>query len=134
MIATRLEAVQQRVGTKTQVEFRTDHRCPDAVGPLNAALPALIESDQEADLLLIDSVKAVDTINCEILWHSRQIYGLPDNLIVVIKELYSGKAIGFFESTLGRQQGDPVRQLLRPCARLDHTERPFSASTESLRS
>lgn len=119
------------------MEFRTDHGCPDAVGPLKAALPALIESDQEADLLLIDSVTAVDTINCEILWHSRQIYRLPDNLIVVIKKLYSGTAFSFFESTLGRQQGDPlasVRQLLRPCARLDHTERPFSASTESLRS
>jgi hypothetical protein len=52
---------------RTQAGFRTD-RCPDAVGPLKAALQTLTESGQDTYVLFIDLVKAFDSINREMLW------------------------------------------------------------------
>jgi hypothetical protein len=104
---------------KTQAGFRTDHGCPDAVGPLKVALQTL----KESGWLFVDIVKTFDRVNREMLWQILEKYGLMDNLITVIKKIYSGifvefqigTAEGSFESTSGVKQVTPRHRLIFIC-------------------
>jgi hypothetical protein len=120
MIAMRLDGHQNEVGLKNQAGFRSGYGCPNAVGALKVALQNLSESGQDAYVLFVDIIKAFDTVNREMLWQILAKYGIPSNLISVIKKLYNditvkfrvGKAKGSFESTSGVKQGDPLAPVL----------------------
>ena len=85
---------------------------------LTVALQNLSESGQDAYVLFVDIIKAFDivTVNLEMLSPILARYGIPDQSASVIKKLYIeitvklrvGKAKGYFASTSGVNQGDPL--------------------------
>jgi hypothetical protein len=76
------------------------------VGPLKVALQNLSESGQDAYVLFVDITKAFDTVNREMLWQILAKYGIPSNLISVIK---SSIMISQLNSGLERQKA-PLNQ------------------------
>jgi hypothetical protein len=71
-------------------------------------------------VLFVDLVKAYDTVNREMLWKILKILGVPDNLIMVLKKLYTdvtinlnvGENLEQFLSTSGVKQGDNLAPIL----------------------
>jgi hypothetical protein len=56
---------------------------------LKTALQTLREHNEESWLLFVDLVKAYATVNQEMIWKILKIRGVPDNLIKVLKKLYT---------------------------------------------
>jgi hypothetical protein len=97
-----------------------DKSCADASIALKATLQKLQSSGQDAFVLFVDLVKAFDSVNREMLWQLLTKYGLPDDLITLIRKLYTdinievrcGKATASFTSRSGVKQGDNLAPVL----------------------
>lgn len=84
------------------------------------ALQHLRNANQDTYVLFVDLVKAFDSVNREMLWKILAKFGLPENLISVIKKMYtdikitttSGNASTEFPSTSGVKQGDNLAPIL----------------------
>ena len=80
-------------GTCTYCTFGMDEQCgslfgkgcADATFTLKASLQTLREHQKEAHVLFVDLVKAYDSVNRELLWKILKLFGIPDNLIMVLK-------------------------------------------------
>ena len=59
------------------------------MGPLKVVLLNLSESRQDSYVHIVDVITAFDNVNREMLWQILAKYGIPTNLISVIKKLYN---------------------------------------------
>jgi hypothetical protein len=118
--ATRLANHLKSFGVEEQAGSTPGKGCADATFTLKMALQTLHEHDQESWVLFVDLVKAYDTVNREMLWKILKILGVPDNLIMVLKKLYTdvtinlnvGEILEQFLSTSGVKQGDNLAPIL----------------------
>ena len=60
--------------------------CANAIFLVKAALQILHKHSKEAYVLFIDLVKAYDSVNRELLWQILEIFGVPTNLIIILKK------------------------------------------------
>ena len=60
--------------------------CAHATFTLKLSLQTLWEHQQEAWVLVVDLVKACDSVNYKPLWKTLNLYGVPDNLINILKK------------------------------------------------
>ena len=94
--------------------------CADATFTMKLALQTVHEHNQEAYLVFVDLVKAYDTVNRELLFKILESYGIPPNLITILKKLYTdvmihlkvGSKTETFGSTCGVKQGDNLAPIL----------------------
>ena len=71
-------------------------------------------------MLFVDLVKAFDSVNRELLWKILKLYGIPDNLITILKKLHTnityimkvGDEEVEIEGTVGVKQGDNLGPIL----------------------
>jgi hypothetical protein len=118
--ATRLAIHLKGFGVEEQAGSTPGKGCADATFTLKTALQTLREHGQESWVLFVDLVKAYDTVNREMLWKILKILGVPDNLIEVLKKLYTdvtinlrvGEKLEQFLSTSGVKQGDNLAPVL----------------------
>ena len=94
--------------------------CADANFSIKSAIQILREYDTEAYVLFVDLVKAYDTINRDLVWKILTQYGVPDEMLVVIKKLYQdvtinlkvGEKMKKFGSNCGVKEGDNLAPIL----------------------
>lgn len=94
--------------------------CTDATFSLKTALQTLREHGQSAYVLFVDLVKAFDSANRELLWRILEIYGVPEEMITVIKKLHKdvtyqmkvGSETTKIKTTVGVKQGDNLGPIL----------------------
>jgi hypothetical protein len=63
--------------------------CADATFTLQTALQTLQEHNHDMHVLLVDLVKAYDTVNRELSWKILKTFGVPPQMIRVIQKLYT---------------------------------------------
>jgi hypothetical protein len=63
--------------------------CVDATFTLKKALQQLHKQGQDTHVLLVDLVKAYDSVNRELLWKILNKYGVPKEMITVLKKLHT---------------------------------------------
>jgi hypothetical protein len=87
---------------------------------MKTTLQNLREHDQVSWVLIVDIVRAYDTINLKMLWRILTILGVPESLIEVLKKLYKditinlrvGEKLEQFLSTSGVKQGGNLASIL----------------------
>jgi hypothetical protein len=120
IIAKRLTAHQQKVGLDEQFGFMSGRGTADASTTLKVALQELKNANYSTYVLFVDLVKAFDTVNRELIFQILPLYGVPKEMIDVIKKLYkdveftttSGKASASAAYTSGVKQGCPLSPVL----------------------
>lgn len=94
--------------------------CTDATFSLKSALQTLREHEQEVHVLFVDLVKAFDSVNQELLWKILKIYGIPEEVIIILNELHNNVTYIFqcgeekveIEGTVGVKQGDNLGPIV----------------------
>jgi hypothetical protein len=118
--ATRLAIHLKGFGGEEQAGSTPGKGCADATFTLKKALQSLREHGQESWVIFVDLVKAYDAVNREMLWKILKILGVPDNLIELLKKMYTdvtinlrvGEKLEQFLSTSGFKQGDDLVLIL----------------------
>ena len=88
IIAKRLTAHQLKVGLDEQFGFMSGRGTADASTTLKVALQELKNANYDTYVLFVDLVKAFDTVNRELIFQLLPLYGVPKEMIDVIKKLY----------------------------------------------
>ena len=120
IIPTRLTKHIATFGMDKQCGSLFGKGCADATFTLKSSLQTLREHQQEAHVLFIDLVKAYDSVNRELLWKILKLFGIPDNLIIILKKLHSnvtyimkvGEEEVEIKGTVGVKQGDNIGLIL----------------------
>ena len=63
--------------------------CSDATAALKMTLQNLRAANQDSFVLFMDIVKALDSVNQDMLWEKLKKYGIPEKTIATIKNLYT---------------------------------------------
>ena len=63
--------------------------CANATFTVKTALQTLREQGIDSHALFIDLVEVYDSVNRELLWKLLSIFGVPTNLITVLKTLHT---------------------------------------------
>ena len=120
IITTRLTKYLQKIGIEEQYGSQYNKGCPDATFSLKTALQIIKEHNLSSYVLFVDLVKAYDSVNRELLWEILEIYGIPIELIKIIKKLHNnvyyiinvGKEKQKIIGTVGVKQGDNLGPIL----------------------
>jgi hypothetical protein len=120
IIATRLTKHIATFGIDEQCGSLFGKGCADATFTLKSSLQTLREHQQEAHVLFIDLVKAYDSVNRELLWKILKLFGIPDNLIIILKKLHTnvtyimkvGEEEVEIKGTVGVKQDDNLGPIL----------------------
>ena len=59
----------------------------DTTFTLKSSLQTIQEHQLEDHVLFADLVKAFNSVNCKLLWKILKLYGILDNLIIILKKL-----------------------------------------------
>ena len=93
--------------------------CIDGTYNVKQALHTLSQHGADSYVIFADLVKAYDTVDRELLWKIMARYGCPEELIFVLRKLYTNITVqlkgfgkGFtIPSTVGVKQGDNLAVL-----------------------
>ena len=85
IIATRLTLHINTFGIDEQCGCLFGKGSTDATFTLKTSLQTIREHQLEAHVLFIDLVKTFDSVNQELLWKILKLYGIPNNLIIILK-------------------------------------------------
>jgi len=83
------EHVNYRV-RREQAGFRPNRSCIDQINTLRIMIEQCIEWSSQLYAVFIDFEKAFDSVNREAMWKEVKNYGVPKQLIDLIKETYRG--------------------------------------------
>ena len=118
IIITRItEAVDQRL-RKEQAGFRKGRRCTDQIFTLRNIIEQCTEWQRQLYINFVDFEKAFDSIHRESLWRILRAYGIPQQIVLVIKSFYNsfkckvGDSKSSFEVKTGVRQGCCMSALL----------------------
>ena len=120
VIATRLGNHFIDVGLDEQCGGVFGKGCIDGTYNVKQALHTLSQHGADSYVIFADLVKAYDTVDRELLWKIMARYGCPEELIFVLRKLYTEITVqlkGFGEgfsipSTVGVKQGDNLAPVL----------------------
>ena len=120
LINERLHKVLKKHGLETQSGSTPERGCADATFTLKSALHLRKAHNLPSWAAFIDLVKAYDTINHSLLWEILYKFGIPKNLIGVIKRMYKGTEVVLkigdllehIKYGVGVKQGDPMAPVL----------------------
>jgi hypothetical protein len=73
---------------REQMEFREGRSRIDQVNTLRIILEQFNENRSSLYLIFIDFEKSFDSINRNKMWNAMKIFGIPDKIIRLIKEIY----------------------------------------------
>ncbi len=119
-MATRLGKHFLDVGLDEQCGGVFGKGCIDGTYNVKQALHTLSQHGADSYVIFADLVKAYDTVDRELLWKIMSRYGCPEELIFVLRKLYTditielkGYGKGFtIPSTVGVKQGDNLAPVL----------------------
>ena len=120
IIAHRLTKHVSDFGIDEQCGCLFGKSCADATFSLKTALQTLKEHGKSSYVLFVDLVKAFDSANRELIWLILDRYGVPKQMIDVIKKLHTNATYQFkigkneheIKSTGGVKQGDNLGPIL----------------------
>jgi len=107
--------------SELQSGFRPNRGCPDQIFTLTRAMELSWEFDVPMYMCFIDLRKAYDSVDREALWHVLKVYGIPDKLIGLLRDLHEGTVAAvkwrgnvsdWFEVRTGVRQGCVIAPLL----------------------
>jgi len=111
------EAVDQQL-RKEQAGFRPGRRCIDQIFTLRNIIEQCTEWQRQLYINFVDFEKAFDSIHRESVWRILRAYGIPQEIIQVIKSFYNnftcrvGNSKTSFSVQTGVRQGCPMSALL----------------------
>ena len=82
------EAVDQQL-RQEQAGFRKGRGCTDQIFTLRNIIEQCTEWPRQLYINYVDFEKAFDSIHLESLWHIRRAYGIPQEIVLVIKSFYN---------------------------------------------
>ena len=121
IVEKRLRPVLEQQLSNTQMGFRRNRGCTDAIFILKQLAEKSIEYNQNLYISLIDQEKAFDRVNREKLWETLKTYGVHQHLINICRSLYTNSrctvrtAAGYTEDfviSTGVKQGCVLSPLL----------------------
>ena len=89
IIATRLTQHINTFGIDEQCGCLFGKGSADAIFTLKSSLQTIKEHQLEAHVLFADLVKAFNSINHKFLLKMLKLFGIPDNLIIILKKLHN---------------------------------------------
>jgi hypothetical protein len=93
IIRNKLQQALDVVGCKEQFGFSPKIGCRDAVLSLQVALSKMKEHNQNSYVVFIDLIKAFDMVNRELLFEILLKFGIPVNLVNLIKKLHTDNKV-----------------------------------------
>eukprot|EP00978_Attheya_sp_CCMP212_P006820 scaffold15889_cov71-Attheya_sp.AAC.1 len=93
IITERLNKVMKIEGIESQFGSQPERGCQDGLFVIKMMLELRRNHNLETWGLFIDLVKAFDTANHDLLYEILEIYGIPPQLLNVIKRLYDGASV-----------------------------------------
>ena len=81
-------AVDQRL-RQEQVGFRKGQGCRDQIFTLRNIIEQCAEWQRQLDINYVDFKKSFDSNHRESLWRILRAYGIPDQIVFVIKSVYN---------------------------------------------
>ena len=120
IIATRITQHINTFGIDKQCGCLFRKRSADTTFTLKSSLQTIQEHQLEDHVLFVDLVKAFDSVNHELLWKILKLYGIPNNLIIILKKLHTnvtyimkvGKEEVKINGSVGVKQGDNISLIL----------------------
>ena len=73
-----------------QVAFRADRSCTDQIATLRIIVEQSIEWQSSLYINFIDFEKAFDSISREVLWRLLRHYGMPVEIVNIVRAIYEG--------------------------------------------
>ena len=118
LIITRIsEAVHQQL-RQEQAGFRKGRGCTDQIFTLRNVIEQCTEWQRQLYINYVDFEKSFDSIHRDCLWRIRRAYGIPQQIVLVIKSFYNnfkfrvGNSESSFDEKIGVRQGCPMSALL----------------------
>ena len=111
------ETVDQQL-RKEQAGFRPGRGCTDQIFTLRNIIEQCTEWQRQLYINFVDFEKAFDSIHRESLWRILRAYGIPQEIVQVIKSFYNnfmcrvGNSETSFSVKTGVRQGCPMSALL----------------------
>ena len=103
------EAVDQRL-RKEQAGFRKGRGCMDQIFTLRNIIEQCTEWQRQLYINYVDFEKAFDSIHRESLWRILRVYGIPQQIVLVIKSFYNNFKCRVGNSEFSFSVGTGVRQ------------------------
>ena len=89
ILLDRLKSLTNHILGEYQASFRKDRSTIDQIFSTRQMMEKYIEFAKELLLLFIDSKQAFDLIWRNGLWHTLLHYGVPENIVILIRDMYS---------------------------------------------
>jgi hypothetical protein len=121
IVTERLNEVMRIEGIESQFGSQPERGCQDGLFVIRTMLQLRRNHNMETWGLFVDLVKAFDTANHDLLYEILEIYGVPPQLLDVIKRLYDGASVNLkigeaeprsIPYTVGVKQGDAMAPVL----------------------
>lgn len=106
---------------QNQAGFRPGKSCTDQTNTVRILIEESVEKQKPLFLLFVDFERAFDTLDRSAIWNALRTKGVPNDLILLIKELYANARVKVrrngakgeeFETTDGVRQGCVLSPLL----------------------
>lgn len=90
LILLRITSTVESILPESQCGFRSQRGTPDMIFAVRQLQEKCLEQRMDLFMVFIDLTKAYDTVNRELLWKLLARYGIPERLILIIRNMHEG--------------------------------------------